>query len=112
MSTKNTNSFLEWLKTHSYALIVAFLLIVGDWAVIEYRMNDFEKDLQSLELKVEDNRAEIEKINIQRAKDIAEIRTILLSIDEKLDRSQRKFDEYDANIRKFYETYDLKPKGN
>lgn len=101
----NNGGFLKWIKTHSYAIIVAVILISGDWALFNHRIDE-------LEIKVEENRIAIEEIQISRAKDMSEIKTLLISIKEDNREFQKKFDAYDENIRNFYEKYDLKPRSN
>ena len=101
----NQGSFFEWLKGHSYAIFLAVIIIVGDWAVIEFRMNQFEKDLKGLELKVEENRLEIEQIQIDRAKDMAEIKTLLIGISKNVDALMEQQRQRDKDIQEFYEKY-------
>jgi hypothetical protein len=104
-SGNNGNKLTEWMKQHSYAIIVAVVLIIGDYFVINYRMNDFEKDLNSLKLKVEENRIQIEEIQIQQAKDITEIKTLLLQLDRSVNGLLDQQKQRDKDIQRFYEKY-------
>jgi hypothetical protein len=107
MSDLRNNGFSlnQWLKDHSYAIIVAVVLIVGDYFVINYRMNAFDEQLKKLEIKVEENRIEIEEIQIQQAKDITEIKTLLLQLDRSVNGLLDQQRQRDKDIQKFYEKY-------
>ena len=70
-----------------------------DVSIIDVTHKSTQNRVQALEIRV--------SILEQRHDQII---ALLQSIDKKQDRFQEKFDDYDENIRRFYEQYELKRK--
>jgi len=112
---ENGDGFLSWLKKHSYMIIVAIILIVGDWAVFGYRVDDFEedlkqvdKDIKEVQVKTEANKAKIQALELQYARDLTEIKTILMRVDQSVGDLILQQREREKDIIEFYRKYGSK----
>ncbi|MEQ9393299.1 MAG: hypothetical protein RLO03_13935 [Balneola sp.] len=99
------DGFISWLKQHSYAIIIAVLLIVSNYGVNNYRLSSVEKDLQAIELRLNDLEADLLAVQLNYAADMASIRVALESIQKTQEGFAQDFKDQATRTKNFYEKY-------
>lgn len=98
---------MDTLFSDSFFLTILFWIIQGSLVVIGGFIVYLFKTVSA---QVKNNTDRIQKLEIKVEKETAVSTEILRRIEASLENMAKKFDEYDENIKKFYQDYDLKKK--
>jgi len=108
------DGLINWLKQHSYAIGIGIILIATNYGVNNHRLNQVEEDLTAFEIRLIEIEADVETIQLDRARDMGAIKESLKNIERTQEDFSEAFKEQTERIRIFYERYGavLNPDGN
>lgn len=112
MNANNADKSLKsWIFEHSYAILVALLIIAFNYGIFTFRIDVISERVFENKQSIKDNKDKIDDIETVLIQQNAIILQKLEAIEYNMQRMQLKIDGYDRSIKEFYQKYDLKPKG-